>query len=70
MNYALVENSIVANVISLRDSNAHDFPNAVKLGDRPVGIGDTYENSKFYRDGKEVLTELERQIEMTTELAS
>ena len=52
MNYALIENGVVTNIISLRDSNAHEFPNAVKLGDRPVGIGDTYENGKFYRDGK------------------
>lgn len=70
MRYAIVIDGVVFNIISLRDSNAHEFPNAVKLGDRPVGIGDTYENGKFYRDGKEVLTEMERQIEMTTELAS
>ena len=70
MNYALIENNVVINIIWLADRNAHEFPNAVKLGDRPVGIGDTYENGKFYRDGKEVLTEMERQIEMTTELAN
>lgn len=59
MRYALIDNGIVANVIALNDRNAGDFPAAVKLGDRPVGIGDTYTDGKFYRDGVEVLTPLE-----------
>lgn len=59
MRYALVENGIVVNVIWLNDKNAGDFPTAVKLGDRPVTMGDTYANGKFYRDGEEVLTPLE-----------
>lgn len=59
MRYALVENGIVANVIWLNDKNASDFPAAVKLGDRPVTMGDTYTDGKFYRDGTEVLTPLE-----------
>ena len=67
MNYALVENGIVTNIISLNDRNASDFPAAVKLGDRPVAIGDTYADGKFYRDGNEVLTELEiAQLESET----
>lgn len=70
MNYALIENNVVTNIIWLADSNAHEFPNAVKLGDRPAGIGDTYENGKFYRNGVEILTELERYIEMSTDLAA
>ena len=65
MRYALIDNSIVTNVISLNDRNASDFPNVVKLGDRPVGIGDTYTDGKFYRDGVEVLTPMEQaQAEM------
>lgn len=59
MRYALIDNGIVTNVIALNDRNASDFPSAVKLGDRPVGIGDTYTDGKFYRDGTEVLTPLE-----------
>ena len=59
MIYALIDNGIVSNVIVLNDRNASDFPAAVKLGDRPVGIGDTYADGKFYRDGMEVLTPLE-----------
>ena len=60
MRYALIDNGIVTNVIVLNDRNAGDFPTAVKLGDRPVGIGDTYIDGKFYRDGVEVLTPMEQ----------
>lgn len=66
MRYALIDNGIVTNVIALNDRNASDFPTAVKLGDRPVGIGDTYADGKFYCDGKEVLTPMEQaQAEIT-----
>ena len=66
MRYALIDNGIVTNIIALNDRNANDFPAAVKLGDRPVGIGDTYADGKFYRDGVEVLTPMEQaQAEIT-----
>lgn len=57
--YALVDNGVVTNIISLNDRNASDFPNAIKTYDRPVGIGDTYTDGKFYRNGEEVFTPLE-----------
>lgn len=57
--YALVEEGIVTNIISLDSRNATDFPNAIKTDDRPVAIGDKYTNGKFYRNGNEVLTALE-----------
>ena len=56
MRYAIVTGGAVTNVIALRETNAGDFPGAVALHDRPVGIGDTYSDGKFYRDGAEVLT--------------
>lgn len=59
MRYALIGNGVVTNVIWLNDKNSSDFPAAVKLGDRPVTMGDTYTDGKFYRDGEEVLTPLE-----------
>ena len=66
MRYALITDSIVTNIIALNDRNASDFPTAVKLGDHPVGIGDTYADGKFYHDGVEVLTPMEQaQAEMT-----
>ena len=57
--YALVENGVVTNIITLNDRNASDFQNPVKTYDRPDGIGDTYTDGKFYRDGSEVFTPLE-----------
>ena len=60
MRCALIDNGLVTNIIALNDRNASDFPTAVKLGDRPVGIGDTYADGKFYRDGVEVLTPMEQ----------
>lgn len=56
MRYAIIENGAVVNIIALRPANAGDFPGAVALYDRPVGIGDTYSEGKFWRDGAEVLT--------------
>ena len=56
MRYAIIENGVVGNVIVLRPANAGEFPSAVALGDRPVGIGDTYSDGRFRRDGEEVLT--------------
>ena len=56
MRYAIVTGGAVTNVIALREINAGDFPDAVALHDRPVGIGDTYQDGKFYRGGQEVLT--------------
>ena len=67
MRYAIVDNGAVTNIIALNDRNASDFPAAVKLGDRPVGIGDTYADGKFYRDGVEVLTPMEQAQEEMTE---
>lgn len=59
MRYAVITEGTVTNVITLWETNAGDFPGAVALHDRPVGIGDTYSDGKFWRDGKEVLTAAE-----------
>ena len=65
MRYAWIENGVVTNIIALNDLNAEDFPEAVKMGDLPVAIGDTYTDEKFYRDGVEVLTPMEQaQVEI------
>lgn len=56
MNYALIKDGVVINIIWLHPSNAHDFQNAVPIGEVPVDVGDTYENGVFYREGKQVLT--------------
>lgn len=59
MNYALIDNGVVINVIWLNPGNARDFPGAVMLNDVPAGIGDTYDGESFYRDGERVLTRTE-----------
>lgn len=66
MRYAWIENGVVTNIIVLNDRNAQEFPEAVAPGGRPVMIGDTYENDRFYRDSVEVLTPMQQaQAEMT-----
>lgn len=59
MNYALIENGVVTNIIWLYSGNAGDFPSAVPCGDVPVAIGDTWDGEHFFRDGVQVLTPLE-----------
>ena len=56
MNYALIENGVVTNLIWLYPANAAEFPNAVPMGDIPVAIGDTWDGEHFYRNGERVLT--------------
>lgn len=54
MDYAKIKDGIVVNVLSIRWQQAHEFPDCVPLNDIPAGIGDTYEDGKFYRDGAEI----------------
>lgn len=61
MNYALVENGVVTNIIWLYPANAGDFPNAVPMNDYPVAIGDTWDGTFFYRNGEKVLTRAEQE---------
>ena len=63
MNYALVENGVVTNIIWLSPKNAEEFSNAIPYGNLSVQIGDTYENGKFYRNGNLVQTDAEMYAE-------
>jgi len=49
--YAVIDNGVVTNLISLCNSNASEFPNAVCIDGRPVAIGDTYSGGAFYHEG-------------------
>ena len=60
MNYALIEDEVVVNIIWLYEGNANEFPNAVAIDTRPVGIGDVYSEGDFYREGVKVLSALEQ----------
>ena len=54
MNYALIENGVVTNLIWLYSGNEADFPSAVPCGELPVAIGDTYDGQDFYRGGEKL----------------
>ena len=55
---ALIENGVVTNMLWCSDSEP-ETESLIDPADRPVGIGDTYSDGKFYRDGEEILTPLE-----------
>ena len=57
-NMALVSDGVVINVIWCSDTTA-DTDSRIAVGDRPVTIGDTYIDGKFYRGCEEVLAPLE-----------
>lgn len=62
----LIENGIIVNMLWCSDSE----PETVSLinpADRPVAIGDTYSDGKFYRDGVEILTPLEEALKTNAE---
>lgn len=54
MTYAKIENGKVTNLIEVRTAQAHEFPDCVPLNDIPAGIGDTYSDGVFYRNGEQV----------------
>lgn len=54
MNYAIVIDGIVTNVIYLLPGNEKEFPNAVNIKSLSVQIGDTYKGGRFYRDGEPI----------------
>lgn len=56
MDYALIENGVVTNLIWLLPENADDFPGAVHYENVPVEIGDNYDGEYFYRNGERVVS--------------
>lgn len=62
---AVITGGIVSNMIWCSD-NTKGTGALVDPDDRPVGIGDSYQDGKFYRYGIEILTPLE---EIQKELA-
>lgn len=67
MNYALIDNGIVVNVMWLHPSNAGEFSNAVLIGDVLATMGDEYIDGVFYRNGERVLTRSELVQKMLAE---
>ena len=65
-NMARIENGIVVNVEWFADRMTEtDVLKDTEY--RPVAIGDTYANGKFYRDGVEILTPLEDALRKNAE---
>ena len=58
---ALIENGTVANMLWCSDREP-ETDALIDTADRPVGIGDTYTDGKFYRDGAEILTPLDEAL--------
>lgn len=50
MNYAIIENGIVVNIIV---GPLPEGMEGVALGDRPVAIGDSYADGVFTRNGRD-----------------
>ena len=63
---ALIENSTVTNMLWCSDSEPETAA-LINPADRPVAIGDTYSGGKFYRDGEEILTQLEEALKKNAE---
>lgn len=60
MNYAIIKNDIVVNVIVGPLPNGI---NGITFGDRPIAINDTYDGVNFYRNGEIVKTSSELLLE-------
>ena len=54
LNYAIIENNIVTNIVWIYSFSSDDFPNAVPLDGRLIEIGDSYVDGKFYRNGERI----------------
>lgn len=63
---AFIENGTVTNMLWCSDSEP-ETESLINPGDRPVAIGDTYSDGKFYRGGTEILTPLEEALKKNAE---
>lgn len=68
-NLALVENGVVTNVIWGLVYNMQEFPGAVRVDDLAVQVGDTYDGERFYHDGAQVQSVIERLAAAETAIA-
>lgn len=60
MHYVIIVDGVVTNVIWLDPRNASDFTAAIPIGEILAGIGDTYADGAFWRDGVRLLTPQEQ----------
>ncbi len=71
MRYAQIENGNVANIIEASKQGAESLSAYMTLveTDKPIAIGDTYTDNRFYRDGVEILTPYEEMAQFEKSLA-
>lgn len=67
-NMARIENGTVANILWCSDGTA-ETDTLRNIKDRPVGIGDTYSDGNFYRNGELILSIAERLVDAENALA-
>lgn len=63
---AVIDSGIIVNMVWC-DDYTPETETQKDPGDRPVGIGDTYSDGKWYRDGVEILTPLEEALKKKAE---
>lgn len=56
MNYALIQDGVVVNLIWMYEGNAVEFPDAVSTMGLPVQIGDTFQDGVFLHSGEPVIS--------------
>lgn len=66
-NMALIENGVVTNILWCSDREP-ETDTMINCGELPVGIGDSYRDGAFYRDGEKILTAYELLEKQNAEL--
>ena len=66
-NMALLENGVVTNLLWCSDGEP-ETDTLINCGERPVCLGDSYTDGKFYRDGQAVLSETEALLARNAQL--
>lgn len=68
-NMALLENGVVTNILWCSDREP-ETDTMINCGELPAGIGDSYRDGAFYRDGEKILTPLEEALKKNAEYES
>ena len=50
MNYAIIEDEVVVEILYLTSEQLVNYPNAVCIDNYAVQVGDSYINGKFYQE--------------------
>lgn len=66
-NMALLENGVVTNILWCSDREP-ETDTMINCGELPAGIGDSYRDGAFYRDGDKILTAYELLEKQNAEL--